>query len=330
MARLLRSLNKTVWRFPLGPRRYVSLNQSLVYRSFSIDLDILQHLPYDRRFGTSVDAQKRVRKSILSVHEAFKQKDTKLFVNEVYYLSQEIQKTRYWLYDSEKEELAEMVRSIVHTLSETQIAQTIRNLAASGFTMKDRSNIEIDVLRDLIWHYSKHPGMAQTAILFLTSLNKFHYSWKENTSEEKEKDIILRTIWTISKERLTGRQFSEFITAMSGIKVPWTALSEQIQDNLIRKMIELKNNFSSISAVAIVYAFSTIEEMKIKEMSNAFISAFFEVVQECLTIKGDVEIAEHRPKQVFRFHFTRVWSFTILFTGCKCYLRFISSRIHKK
>jgi hypothetical protein len=215
---------------------------------------------------------------LTKLRQSWKKQDCDSFSDSLIFFAQEVKSKRQQPTSTTVHSISLMIGELSDRFTACQIARVSRTMADIGYSFRYHNDYSLlEKLKKIF--LSKIPSMEE-GIRFLTALNKLQLCWKD----EKEKDVILQLMEKISSEEMNGRQRSELIVAIVGIGIPWTSLSKICQLNIMSMMVKLNVETDSRSLRTFLYAFSSFEDLKIKEMSRLVSSWFLSLTQRCLLL----------------------------------------------
>jgi hypothetical protein len=138
----------------------------------------------------------------------------------------------------------ELKQTIISLLKEWETAKTaeknradvLKSLGYLKFSCYNEK--ERIILDEISYQYLKDECSPYSFSFFLEALEQLNYRWP--SMDIKMKQEINRVFdERITTAELTGREFVEIITGMSGLSLSWNDLNEQSRKNLLK---QLKNN----------------------------------------------------------------------------------------
>jgi hypothetical protein len=198
-----------------------------------------------------------------------------------------------YLPTEERKNLTWMLKPFVEQLEERELAVVLKSLANCGFTA---SRDDLALITKLKGLYMTKSSSFKEKTMFLSAMSKLKLPWKK----EERKSEILRLIEMSSSELTTASDLAQLLSSISGIGVSWKSLTLNCQENIIKKFLTLNDKIDPIDAVKILHSLSSIEGLKIREMTKAVSSTFLLLAKYCLSLNGLENNEQQWTRQVVR------------------------------
>jgi hypothetical protein len=255
-----------------------------------------------------VDSPENTTKAALNKLRRYsKDKEITSFVSEVYHFSQKIKKRKVFLSSEQCNEISSIIQSRLLMLSSQQVVSVLRSLGECGFSFQNRfqkdflNNVKELFLKKEEEEQEQKKSVVEDILLYLASLQKLRYSWKEHGKGETEFPSsssrafsspsspsflssspslpLLQLIRSLSKFPLSGKQYVDLFSAIVGIGIPWKEIDEETQVELLSKISDLsvKRGFSSPSRRLLLIMLSKLD-MKIATASESVQKAYLDLV----------------------------------------------------
>jgi hypothetical protein len=185
-----------------------------------------------------------------------------------------------YLSGEERKTLSWMLKPFIEELEEPELATVLKCLANCGFTA---THEDLPLLAQVKSLYLKKATSLKEKNLFLSALSKFKFVWK---TEERKSDI-LHIVEMSSFEITTPYELTQLLSVISRINIPWKLLTLNCQENIIKKFLTMKNERTDpIDTVKIIHSLSSIDGLKMREMTKAVSSMFLLIAKNCLSLNG--------------------------------------------
>jgi hypothetical protein len=218
------------------------------------------------------------QKALWNLEKSWKMRDCQSFDKHLYSLGQDVKNRRLVPTSDMLKSISSMIDDLSIDFTELHTANVLRALSNIGYST--RYNDDYLLLSKLKKLYMRMDPTLKTAVVFLFSLYKLNYSWKE----EEDKEAILLLIEKTSNEPMTNRQYTEFVTSIAGMQIPWNSLTKSCHQNMLGKLGVFKNELESTTVAMVLYTFSSLYGLNIKKVSQVDSSTFLTVVEHCFRL----------------------------------------------
>jgi hypothetical protein len=286
---------------------------SLSFPALRSRLRLYNHSPSNERVPTSilpvirtsgVPAMRHLRESYsagdpLSFQTTFLELDENIRSNVERHLTME-----------EKEELLSMIRLFAKQFKVMAVVRILRAMERLGFSVHNAR--EKPVLSELVKVCVEHKTASLIGhVLFFTAIRKLGFTWEDILDKD---DVLIFLENALSVPQLTRRQFEELIIAVARLGIPWTALSNKCQEKILEKLPDMKNEVDLRIIVPVLYAFSSVKDLNIKELSATISLTFLQIVEDCLKSTNLIKEESVKARQVsldilFQFNLHQYISF---------------------
>jgi hypothetical protein len=222
-----------------------------------------------------------VNEGMKRLTECFQRRDCKNFDRAL----SSFTKTTWQLSSAEKNQLSSMITILLDEFSEDQIAYLLRNLVLCGFSVKQGTIEERTVISAMKTQFLKTNSSVYGKILFLTALNKLQYTLEES---EDDYEGYLLLIQKISSEKLTAKQFAEFVNAVVGIGISWSKLTLTTQERLIKQILQIDKTIDTKTTFSLLYGLLTLNEKNLLDFSEVK-TIFLKLLRQCLQFEESEE-----------------------------------------
>jgi hypothetical protein len=272
------------------------------------------HLFYSKAFShlvkplTNPHSNQSDAHDLTKLKESYEKKDIKSFDKEFRAFTSQLRKMNQKISIPTRLHLTSMISSLGNNQLKQNnylIPSMLRSMAYCGYSMTSRVKDETSLISTLEKAYLQNSefGFVDDILLFLTAISKLRFTWQ---TEHFLKAEIILLIDKIKNEKMTSRQFEEFITSIVMLRIPWKELTTGSQESIIQKMIKLQNHLDAISMRSFLKSFASFEGIRLKEMPLVS-KVFLSMTTEALELKG----LEIREKEWGRQVTTTIYSFTL-------------------